>query len=831
MKRCWGRAFVAACMAVWVGACSDRPAPPFVAQMAERVRPMAAVSSSITPAQFFDWAQTAFPSLFPVGATDQRLVDGGISYTYRQYASTDIYLLVAEGSGAIYGYGAVTGNLLAPLGSLNDFACDVLKTCVRVTPDADGNLGAGGLRLIDFTVRAGQPLTFDGLTSADTVIEVASPTLDSATLCTATTLPEGTARAATIPAPRSADPYAGNRLSGPYRTYPAGLYAMSPGTDECGLVERDGACQGNTETTLTSIVRADGGVDSLCAVSALTAQRLPNPACVRGRVLESSWADPGIQGVFVRLSWNDIQPKGYGQYNWTALDRELAQAVRYGKAVTLGIRVGANSIPDWVFTSGHPQLGPATPYQLRDWDTGTNDIPDANCGIAYTVASPADPAYRALFNKALVDLAAHLRADERRFAHVAGVKVTGLAQHTLENRLPKRCNIARPNPALGDSGTQGHIVSLNSVNLQSPQFDGRYSVTGAPATGRIRDTSLCVCNPQVMAYAGYKPSTVLAFYNEVGATLREGFGHKQMIFMNISEGFPRVGETGRFDGDHLVPPILSAVLPLTGTPSYVLGTVRSSVARAPADIPDPNDITSMLLEAGRMGAFAGNSSTEGRQFGVENAALNPIGFASFAAAGNCAQQTGVASSGTFAGSAAFPIAPNTPVDNGELACPNTLATREGVAYDKVTGFQVRNSLTGATEVDAALWNMTLNTNGLFFEYYESDVWVTRKQAAKNAGMAFNPAPAVQRDPGTAGASAATPKSGVQWNNLLLARAAAFSADPRHANTYQANPYPSSYTVAVSSEPGANRYVFNSRACRAWAERGVPVRINRITILD
>lgn len=828
--QCW-KSVAAVCVVVLLGACGEHPAPPFVAQLEQRVKPQAVTPATITTGQFFDWAQVTFPTLFPPGASDQRLTDAGVSYVYRAYASTGIYLLVAEASGAIYGYGAVTGNLLAPLGTLNDFACDVLKTCARVTPDADGNLGAGGLRLADFSVRAGQPLTFDTLGANDTVIEVGSATLDSATLCTAPTLPEGTAWAATIPSPRSSDYYAGNRFSGPYRTYPAGIYGMSPGTDECGYVERDGACQGPNETTLVSIVRPDGGTDSLCAVSALNALRQPNPACVKAQVLTSTWADPGVQGVFVRLSWNDIQPTGYGQYDWTALDRELAQAVRHGKAVTLGIRVGGNSIPDWVFTSGHPQLGRATPYQLRDWDTGADNMPDANCGIAYTVASPADPAFRALFKQALVDMAAHLRADQRRFAHVAGVKVTGLGQHTLENRLPKRCNIARPNPALGDTGTQGHIVSMSSTNLQSPVFDPQYSVAGIPATGRIRDTSLCVCNPQVMAFAGYKPSTVLAFYNEMEATLREGFGHKQMIYMNISEGFPRVGETGRFDGDHLVPPILSAVSPLKGTPTYVLGTTRSAAARSPTEIPDPNDITLMVLEAARSGAFAGNSATEGRQFGVENAALNPIGFAKFAGAGNCSQQTAIATSGSFAGSAAFPIAANKPVDSSGSSCPNAMATREGVAFDKVTGFQVINSLQGALDVDAALWNLTLNTNGLFFEYYESDAWVTRKQAAHNAGLAFNPAPPVQRDAGTVGAASATAKSGVQWNNLLLARAAAFSADARHANPYQANPYPSSYTVTVSSEPGATRYLFNSRACKAWAERGVPVRINRATILD
>ncbi len=802
--------------------------------------PVAMPSISVT--QLLDWAQRQFADLFPPGPQNQPLASGGVDYTLRYYPGTTNYLGVDNGSGGVWGYGPFTGGVLSSFGAINDFACDVLQTCTRVAPDADGNLGAGWSRAPDFIVSAGTQVFFDGLGPNDSVIEVASAQLSAEQLCTAPELPAGAARAVPSLTPTASNLYPANEFSGPYRTYPAGVYVLSPASDECGRVERSGACVAPNESLVATVKRPDGGSDSLCNVTpALMSAVDPskpannppraNPACVAGRMLDATWADPAVQGVFLRLSWNDLQPTGYGQYDWTMLDRELAQAVRHGKTVTLGIRVGANSIPAWVFTTGDPQLGPAKPLVLRDWDTGAGDVPDSNCGIQYTVASPANAAYKALFKKALSDLAAHLRADRRRFNVVAGVKVTGLAQHTLENRLPKRCNIAVRHAALGDTGTQGHIVSLSTRSLSSPVFEPDYVQTTNPAFGRIRDTSLCVCNPQVLAFAGYKPSTVAAFYNEIEATLRAGLGHKQMIFMNISSGFPRVGETGRFEGDHLAPPIVAASTQ-GGVTTYTYGSVRPSPAVSPTDIPAGNDITTMLLEAGRRGDFAPGQADAARQFGVENAALNVIGLSQPNGGGlKCSQQVGIATTGAFTGGAAFPIAANAVVDNNGVGCPNFLAAKEGVAYDKVTGFQVVAGLQGALDIDASLWNLTLNTNALFYEYYEYNNWLARKQSASNAGAVLDPAPPVRDQTATANRTAATPKSGEAWNALLRGRAAAFSADPRHANVYQSDPFPTSYAVSVGSSPGTVRYLFNSRACKAWAERGVPVRLNRVTIVN
>jgi hypothetical protein len=848
-------------VATLLGACGggSDTAPASAAQAPSRataaaaspVGAAAATGPTITTPQLLDWAQRQLPTLFPAGPASQSTSYLGATYTYRAYSlppATTNYLGVGNADGLVYALGPFNGNVLTSYGALGDFACEVAGGCARLTPDADGNLAVGGLRTLEATVRAGDSVYFEKLGPLDTVIEVAAGDLGSAELCTASSLPTGKARAVIIPSPLPATAQQANAFWGPQRNYPAGVYAMSVSADDCGMVERTStssstsACVSPNEVTMGQVLRADGKTDYLCAPTpalmnpAFPARPLhdppqPNPACNAGAILDTTWADPGVQGVFVRLSWNQLQPEGYDRYDWSALDRALAQAVRHGKHVTLGVRTGGNSIPGWVFTSGHPQLGRAQLLRLRDWGTGADSTPDGNCGAETLHASPADAAFKALFNKALADLATHVRADARRYAMVTGIKVTGLGQHTLENRLPKRCNIALRNTALGDTGTQGRIVSVDSPSLSSPIFESKYLDTANAATGRVNDVAKCVCNPQVLAAAGYKPSTVVSFYNEVAATLRAGFGHRQLIYMNISDGFPRVGEAGRFEGDHLVPPIVGLTTDAQGNTVPVYGTPRSSPATA-ADIPGASEITRMVVEAGRRGDFAPGAANAGRQWGVENAALGLPGFARLPGKGQaCAQQLPVAATGPFAGGAAFPIAASVNADVGGLGCPNPMATNEGIAYDKVTGFQVTNDMRGSADIDAALWNLTLNTNGLFFELYEQDAWVTRKQAALNAGGVLDPAPPLRGETNTPNAALAAARTLADWNAHLRARSAAFSADARHANVYQADPLPASFTVPVASAPGTSRWVFNARACKAWAERGVPVKLSRIVIAN
>lgn len=711
----------------------------------------------------------------------------------------------------------------------------------EVVPDNDGNLLLGAAKSQQLSIHSGDTLQFKNLSPADSVVEVANANLTSAQLCAEPTLPTGSAHAVIAQSPLPAGHYDTNEISGPYRTYPAGIFAMAVGSGECGYIEKTSTCQAPNEELTGVVIRPQGGSDYLCKVTrylmnvsdpAQPSSNPPqvNPACSLGRTMDSTWSDPAVQGVFVRLSWKDINT-GYNKYDWSILDRAFISALRYGKSVTVGIEVGGNSIPEWVFTSGIPGGGAARKVQLRDWGTSADSKPNANCGFDWAVASPSDLAFKVLFKKVLSDLGAHVRTDQRFFNVLSGVKVTGMGMATLENRLPARCNIAVRNSALGDSGTQGHIVSLASANLGNPVFDTKYSNNADPTESRIKDVSQCICNPQVLSAAGYRPSTLRQFYSEVEATLLENFGYKQQIFMNISDGFPQIGEGGRFVGDHLVPPILSKGTSSAGLPEYTYGQVAQKPAVVPADIPGANDTTTGLLEDGRNGVFAGNDKSRARVFGVENAALAPIGFSRYPNQGaKCTQQVGI-DTGVFVGSAAFPVPGDARIDATGVGCPNVLATSEGVAYNKVTGFQVENSVGSASDLDAALWNMTLNTNGVYFEPYEQGAWRARKESASNPNGALNASPDILRELATPNYAAATPKSGSAWNTLLLARAKALSADPANQNLFQANPFPGEYSVKLVAKAGTTRYFFNGRACAAYASKGTPVRIHAVTVTN
>ena len=712
---------------------------------------------------------------------------------------------------------------------------------VDITPDSAGNMLMGATQSKVLTVRSGDTLRFKNLGPLDNIIELNSATLSSSQVCSALALPTATAHTVPVQSPLPAGYYEKNELSGPYRTYPAGIFSLSVGTDECGYIEKTTPCAAPNEFPIDVQINAAGQSEYLCRPSIFllsptdptkpsTVPPTVNPVCALNRTLETTWADSAIQGVFLRLSWSDINP-AYGVYDWTNLDRELVAAVRNGKNVTLGIRVGGNSIPSWVFTTPAPNLAVAKKVQLRDWGTSGEEGPNDTCGFSYAVASPSDINFKTLFKKTLDDLGAHIRSDQRFFSVLAGVKVTGMGEATLENRLPSRCNIALRNTALGDTGTQGHIVSMSSPSIGAPVFDPKYSITADATQWRVRDVSQCVCNPQVLAAAGYRPSILRTFYSEIEATLQANFGYKQLIFMNISQGFPQIGESGRYLGDHLAPPILSSTVNASGQTVFTYGTVAAAIATVPNDIVDDSFTTQALVEDARNGVFAGGDLTKARGVGVENAALDTIGFSGFPNQGvKCRQQLGIDITAGNVGNPQFPIAKTTLIDATGVRCPNAIAVREGVANSKITGFQVRNVINTASDIDAALWNMTLNTNGVFFEPYEFGAWRMRKESARNAGGVLNATPAVKVETATLNFSAATAKSGAMWNAVLLARAKTLSADPANNNLFQANPYPSEYSVAISATSTSERYFFNSRACKAFRASATPVSINTVSIV-
>jgi len=208
--------------------------------------------------------------------------------------------------------------------------------------------------------------------------------------------------------------------------------------------------------------------------------------------LDTTWQDPALSGVFIRLLWKDIQ-KSPGtddvNFDFTVLDREVNQAVKNGKLYSIGIKAGDDGTPTWLFTSGG-----VTPLSLQDG--GSDD--DVQCGSRMTLGNPTETAYQNRYFDLLRKVAAHLKSRADWYRALAYVKPSGANLFSHENRLPKRC------------------------------------------------TSGCICNTQVFSQHGYTPSKLYAFYQAQFDLLATEFPNKTMSYALIQDGFPRVNETGDY---------------------------------------------------------------------------------------------------------------------------------------------------------------------------------------------------------------------------------------------------------------------------------------------
>lgn len=92
-------------------------------QQVARMRALAA-TTTITPQQFLDWAELAYPALFPRGPASQQLTYLGVVYTAaRVYANGSA--LGVTSTGMVRALGSFTDNLLVDIAPLVDFTCQV----------------------------------------------------------------------------------------------------------------------------------------------------------------------------------------------------------------------------------------------------------------------------------------------------------------------------------------------------------------------------------------------------------------------------------------------------------------------------------------------------------------------------------------------------------------------------------------------------------------------------------------------------------------------------------------------------------------------------------
>lgn len=567
-----------------------------------------------------------------------------------------------------------------------------------------------------------------------------------------------------------------NEFTGPVRKAVSGIFVL--GSNEQGFVQKlstdSCACEtANTPCTPLEVKSLDGNFYKLC----------PGEGAI-SQMLDTTWSNPDITGVILRLNWSDIQIDNQGviEYRWDDLDREMNRAVENGKLFTLDVRAGKDGTPAWIFNNytGPAAPGPVTPHTFKDW--GSEELPPPNsCGYNLTIGSPTDTIYRELYLVMIKSLAAHVASDSRWFQSLAHVKISGANFLSSEARLPKRCY---------DGDGDGILDTVIKSNDQ-PDY--------------------CVCNTKRWADAGYTPDKLYEYYRVLGNTIHNAFfQRKSMGYQLIQAGFPMVESPTNFQGDSLLDQFGNLIL----NPQGVTG-----------DDPKGNFQTDTILEEGRNGRFidplgALVNLVSGKLFVPQHSGLgrlprddNPLGGCSQAVAVDPITQKAI-----------FPISTGTRGD-GAPGCPNKRAVEEATLYSQVMGFQTNNpkpgGVTNPADVESALWNLTINSNGVFIELYEQLVWEIYHSRGTGAAAAILDA----NRRSLVGNPAPYSKNLFTWVEELHERRREL-VDP--SNPHLQDPFPSIYQhkfTKVITRPETYYYV-NPSKCSKTSYRN---RVGQITV--
>ncbi len=366
-----------------------------------------------------------------------------------------------------------------------------------------------------------------------------------------------------------------------------------------------------------------------CAGGPLVAQAGGSGLCATGALgatMPETWADPALAGVHIRLLWNQIQP-AKNRFAFEGLARELDQAVAHGKRFSLSIKAGRDGTPDWIFGAGVERLS------FRDGGTHTE-----GCGSRMDLGSPADPAYAALYARMLEELAAFVRSRSDWYRALAYIRLGGANLFSAEARLPKEC---------------------------------------------LRECD--VCNTEVWARSGYRPSKLYGFYAAQEAQLARLFPDRSMSLQLIQAGFPRVNEQGCW---------------LVGEEDDAPTTVCPSggSTKGTKSLPKGAEQTEAVIAEG-LAAW-------GPRFQVQHNGLGPA-----PADGGCPTYRRHPAIGPYKGAAED--------------CPNRWVLEAGASgAQRFTGFQTNNKKNVATlrELDGALENAWENSDAVYVEIYEERAW-------------------------------------------------------------------------------------------------------------
>jgi hypothetical protein len=632
-------------------------------------------------------------------------------------------------------------------------ACTTPAVTVTVNPD-------GTFTPNPVNIQAGEQIQWLGLSRTDSIVQIGDvsqfPTSDP---CGINDNDLDHAFAATDP----------NEFTGTSRKGVSGIFALGP--NEPGVVQKL-----STETCTCETLDEPCDPQEVNSLDGNSYKLCPGEGAILG-TLDTTWTNPDLTGVVIRINWSGIQIDNQGviEFRWDDLDREMNKAVANGKLFTLDVRAGKGGTPTWIFNdyAGPAAPGPVTPIILKDW--ASEDTPTRNnCGFDFKLGSPVATNYRDFYVAMINALAAHVASDSRWFQALAHVKISGANLLSSEARLPKRCY---------DGDNDGVLDTIG------------------------RDD--CLCNTKIWVDANYTPSGLYEYYRVVGNTIYNAFfQRKSMGFQLIQAGFPRIESATNFEGDSLQDQQGNNLLEPPGMTSN-----------------DPRGAlqTETILQEGREGRFtdpfgALNDLVAGKLFVAQHSGLarlpdddDPAAF--------CSQHVAV---DPVTQKALFPIAVGTNGDGG-AGCPNKWAVEEGTLHSQIMGFQTHNpsELDGLPGVESALWNLTINSNGIFIELYEQPLWeIFHTRGTGAAAAVIDPSRT-----GLAGNPAPFSKNLFTWSEELHERRKILVDT---TNPHLRDPFPAFYTHTFSKVIAAPEtyYYINPSRCLLTTD---PNRVGQITV--
>lgn len=246
-----------------------------------------------------------------------------------------------------------------------------------------------------------------------------------------------------------------------------------------------------------------------------------SPALKRDRGLKPEvYAAPQIDGVYLRLMWESIEPRP-GQYDWRTLDRETSRAVEAGKKISLAVRAG-ESAPAWLYGNDVERIEAViAPHKGKGGKCRKASIP-----------VPWDPDYQSAYARIMNALAAHLK-ETGAYGSVKIVKITGINSHSEETKLPL------------SPGERGRASVRAGQDAAEADEDSATDESGSTSSGK---GSPCRPSDALAAWgaAGYRPGKVAGAWRGLAGSVNRAFPDKLLAIAILDKGgFPRIDESGR----------------------------------------------------------------------------------------------------------------------------------------------------------------------------------------------------------------------------------------------------------------------------------------------